>query len=384
MKIPGALLTLIIVLTVPHQTMARAPEGAPLPVPPNTKVSLLLLSTISTATSKKGDKFSCKVLTPAEYEGAVVEGHIRDLKRSGRADKESKIDLAFDKITLPDARVDDFNGTVVEVFDVISVGDQGRADNEGTVRSKSTTVKTSIKRAAAGAVLGAVIGGLVGGGQGAAVGAAIGAGIGATTTLASKGSDLEFRDGTQFTVECNGPRKKSQATSSNGAASFSRPALPSNDYRLYSNNREFTLSVPANWQDNSTANGVSFAPSGGYMDYKGQPNLTYGVIIGLLQWQVGDLEKASDQLVGALLKNNPNFRRIGNYEVSTIGGRNALIATVTGIGIATKRRELVRAHMVVLTDGNLFYLLTVTPDEEQNAYRGAFASVLSSINFKSH
>jgi uncharacterized membrane protein len=105
---------------------------------------------------------------------------------------------------------------VIEVFDVVTAGDQGRADNEGTVRSKSKTVKTSVKKAAAGALIGGLIGAVVAGGHGAAIGAAIGASVGVTTTLASKGVDLEFKEGTQFTVQCNGPsRKKKEAKSAN-------------------------------------------------------------------------------------------------------------------------------------------------------------------------
>jgi hypothetical protein len=179
-----------------------------LPVPPNKKLSLQLLSPISTASNKKDDKFSCKVLTPVEYAGAIAEGHIRSLKRSGKANKDSKIDLAFDKITLSDGRTADFSASVVEVFEVANVSDQGRADNEGTVSSKPSTVRTSVKRAVAGALVGGIVGGLIGGGHGAAMGAAIGASIGVTTTLASRGPDLEFKAGTQFTVETHGPRKK--------------------------------------------------------------------------------------------------------------------------------------------------------------------------------
>jgi len=188
-------------------------DNSELPIPANLNLSLQLLSPISTATNKKGDKFSCKVLSPAEYSGAIAEGHIRGLKHSGKASKESKLDLAFDTITLADGRTADFNATVIEVFDVVHVGDQGRADNEGTVRSKSSTVKTSVKRAAGGALIGGLIGAVVAGGHGAAVGAAIGAGVGATTTLATKGPDLEFKEGTQFTVVSNGPvGKKKQPT----------------------------------------------------------------------------------------------------------------------------------------------------------------------------
>jgi len=208
---------------------ARGTDNPEMLVPPDTKLSLQLLSPISTATNKKGDKFSCKVLTPAEYAGAIAEGHIRDLKHSGKADKESKIDLAFEKITLPDGRSSDFSATVIEVFDVVAAGDQGRADNEGTVHNKSKTVKTSVKRAVAGALIGGLIGAVVAGGQGAAIGGAIGASVGVTTTLASKGVNLEFKEGTQFTVQCNGPvRKKKQPSPPNsnpGRASDVAPQM---------------------------------------------------------------------------------------------------------------------------------------------------------------
>lgn len=200
-------LTLLALLLLSGM-IAFAIEELELPVPANKKLSLQLLSPISTATGKKGDKFSCKVITPIEYAGAIVEGHIRNLKRSGKANKDSKIDLAFDSITMPDGRTADLSATVVEVFDVENVASQGRADNEGTVANKPSTVKISVKRAAAGAIIGGVIGGLIGGGQGAAVGATIGAGVGVTTTLVSRGPDLEFRTGTQFTVETNAPPKK--------------------------------------------------------------------------------------------------------------------------------------------------------------------------------
>src|SRR5215217_117401 len=212
----------LLVLLLVFSGVAHAANDGEQVIPPKTKLSLQLLSPISTATSKKGDKFSCKVLTPAEYAGAVVEGHVRSAKGSGRADKESKLDLAFDRLTMMDGSTATFSATVIEVFDVANSGDQGRADNEGTVRSKSKTVKTSIKRAAAGALIGALVGGAIAGGQGAAVGAAIGASVGVTTTLASKGADLEFNTGTEFTVETNGPTKRLTS----GSASTRIPPAP--------------------------------------------------------------------------------------------------------------------------------------------------------------
>ena len=159
------ILLLVVFLLISSGVVQGTDDGEPV-IPAKTKMSLQLLSPISTATSHKGDKFSCKVLTPAEFAGAIVEGHVRSVKRSGKADKESKIDLGFDRITMADGSTATLSATVIEVFDVANAGDQGRADNEGTVRSKSKTVKTSIKRAAAGALIGALVGGAIAGGQG--------------------------------------------------------------------------------------------------------------------------------------------------------------------------------------------------------------------------
>jgi outer membrane lipoprotein SlyB len=356
-------------------------QEADLPVRPNTKLSLELLSPISTASSKKDDKFSCRVLTPAEYAGGIIEGHIRSLKRSGKANKESKLDLAFDKITLSNGRSEDFSGTVVEVFDVANAAEQGRADNEGTVRTKSTTVKTSVKRTAAGALIGALIGGVVAGGQGAAVGAAIGAGVGATTTLATKGADLEFRTGTQFTVESTGPTRKKKDTQPDRTNLISSPELPSQTYRAYTGDG-FNLSVPENWQQSSNTSSLTFAPLGGQVNYQGQPNLTHGAMVGVVPSRIHDLHKAAEQLVGALQLTNSYLQRRGEYNNVGVGTLDGVAVTLSGVPPATGRAELVTVHTTLLKNGSVFYMITVVPEQEHGTYREAFSNILRSIQFQ--
>ena len=166
--------------------------------------ALELLSPISTKTNKKNDKFECKVLSPVEYAGAIVSGHLRKVKNSGKANGKSELDMAFDTITLTDGQTGNFNAQVQEVNDVANVSNTGVADPEGTVKGKSR-VKISVKRAVKGALLGAAIGAIIAGPKGAIVGAAIGAGAAVTTTLAMDGPELEFKTGTQFTVITNSP-----------------------------------------------------------------------------------------------------------------------------------------------------------------------------------
>lgn len=356
-------------------------QNADLPPAPNTKLSLELLSPISTMNSKKDDKFSCRVLTPAEYAGAVVEGHIRSLKRSGKANKESKMDLAFDRITSPGGQTADFSATVVEVFDVANVSELGRADNEGTVRRKSTTVKTSVKRAATGAVIGAIIGGVLAGGKGAAVGAAIGAGVGATSTLASKGADLEFRTGTQFTVEATGRSRKKKDAQSAKASVVSSPDLPSTKYRAYSR-QYFGIRVPENWNESSKVGSVSFAPLGGTIDYQGRPSVTHGVMAGVVNSGSQDINTASDQLVNALLKGNSFMQRNGQFRSEGVGTRQGLSLSLSGASPLTGRPQIVTIHTTLLENGSLFYFITVIPEQAAAAYREAFSNILLSIQFQ--
>ena len=181
-------------------------------VPKDATFALELLSPISTLHNKKDDKFECKVLSPVQYAGAVVSGHLRKVKNAGKANGKSEIDMAFDRITLTDGRVAGFNAQVREINDVANAADAGVADTEGTVKGKSR-VKIGVKRAVVGALLGAAIGGAIAGGSGAVTGAAIGAGVAVTSTLAAEGPNLEFKSGTQFTVITNSPsRRKSNST----------------------------------------------------------------------------------------------------------------------------------------------------------------------------
>jgi len=176
-------------------------------VPKDTTFALQLLSPISTKTNKKDDKFECKVLSPVQYAGGIVSGHLRKVKNSGKANGKSEIDMAFDTITLADGRSAGFNAQVKEVNDVVNAGNAGVADLEGTVKGKSR-VKIGVKRAIAGALIGAGIGAIIAGPKGAAAGAAIGASVAVTSTLATEGPELEFKAGTQFTVTTNSPSRR--------------------------------------------------------------------------------------------------------------------------------------------------------------------------------
>jgi outer membrane lipoprotein SlyB len=370
----AAILKLAILVLVSF-SVVRAADEPELLIPASTKISLQLLSPVSTSTSKKGDKYSCKILTPAEFAGAIVEGHVRSVKRSGKANKESKIDLAFDRITLADGRVANFSATVLEVFEVANAKDQGRADNEGTLRNKSTAIKTSIKRAAVGALIGAVVGGVIAGGQGAAVGAAIGASVGATTTLATKGPDLEFNTGTEFTVQTDGPTRTVSRRSVGGPAAWGRVEAPAAPTRVHTT-QAVSVTVPENWIE-LAPNPTTLGPSGAYRLNNGQPELSHGVVVGVAP-ATGSLQEVSNRLVGALTGGKTPLRKLGELTPAMIGsvsGFSVLLAGVNGAG----KPEMVTVHTALLPGNRFFFVISVAPQEEQEIYNAVFSRVIASI-----
>ena len=267
---------------------------------------------------------------------------------------------------------------MIEVFDVVNVGDQGRADNEGTIRNKSTAVKTSIKRAAVGALIGAVVGGVIAGGQGAAVGAAIGASVGATTTLATKGPDLEFKTGTEFTVQTDGP---SRVRAGNPPALSPLPvrvASPSAQWRVHVN-QYFRVSIPENWNE-FVSNPVMLGPAGAFRMNNGRPELTHGLMMGIAQPATGSLQEISDRFIAAVMKGNPQLRKDGISTASMIGGVDGLATVLIGKG-ADGKTEIVTVHTTLPPGQRFFYTITVVPEAEIDIYREAFKRVVASIEF---
>jgi hypothetical protein len=378
---------------------------------------LELLSPINTATNQKGDSFSCKVSTPGDYSGAIVGGYIKSLKRSGKANKKSEMNLAFDSITLLDGRTGGFNAQIVEVYEVAGAGSDGRADTEGTVKAKSR-VKVSVKRAVAGALLGAVIGGIIAGGQGAAAGAAIGASVGVSSVLATDGPDLEFKQGTQFKVLTNAPTRRDrnrrpaprtevarapvlEPPSSAPIATTATPTptpnvqvvmppsiqparpptprAPSTNLRNYAGGNLYRLSIPANWRESSDKNPVTLAPEGGYILYQGQIVLTYGMRIGVQSSQNHNLQQASDLYVNSIMQSNAYLHQQSSAQKSLISGREALTIVLSGESPVTRSLEVVTIYTTMLRNGDLFYVLTVAQQDQYRDYEGPFQNAIRNI-----
>ncbi|MGB7588604.1 MAG: hypothetical protein WBM00_07845 [Solirubrobacterales bacterium] len=140
-------------------------EPKPLVVPADTVIAVVLDQTISSKTSKPGDKFTATVESPVEVEGKVAipkgaraEGVVKDAKAAGR-----------------------FKGGAALALELTSVTVNGK-DHEIQTSAAAMSSKGKGKRTATmvggGAAGGAAIGAVAGGGKGAAIGALIGAAAG--------------------------------------------------------------------------------------------------------------------------------------------------------------------------------------------------------------
>ncbi len=172
-------------------------------VPNGVNLSGRLESLVTTKISQNGDRFRLRVQSPAEYQGAVIEGYLSGIDRSGKISGQSAMTFNFEKITLANGQTYDFAGQVMSVND--SYGKVIKVDNEGTIRGDNQTKETA-KRGAAGGGLGALIGAIAGGGKGAAIGAIIGAAGGASTVLYTGKDDVELQAGSTLNIQSTSPR----------------------------------------------------------------------------------------------------------------------------------------------------------------------------------
>ena len=166
-----------------------------------TQIVATLRNPIDTNVSQVNDRVVWDVSLPERYRGAVIEGRISAVDRSGRLSGRANLSFDFDTIRM-NGQTYRFAG----IIDGVTSADGNRVsvNNEGTVRDRSQTTRTAT-RAGVGAALGALIGAIAGGGQGAAVGAAVGAGAGAGSVLIQGRDNIRLSEGTTFTITATSP-----------------------------------------------------------------------------------------------------------------------------------------------------------------------------------
>jgi hypothetical protein len=177
--------------------------------------------------------------------------------------------------------------------------------------------------------------------------------------------------------------KKTVGTTSGGAtgAPPSTGTIPRPDTRstTYNEGNLFKVSVPSNWQELASTNSVTFAPQGAYGTVNGNSVFTHGVEMGVSRNESHDLQTATTELLEGLRQSNPRLSSPGNYERTTMGGRQALHTVLSNISDATGGQEVIDLYTTQLSDGSLFYAIGVAPRDEYNSYSPVFRNVVRSI-----
>ena len=159
-------------------------------------------------------------------------------------------------------------------------------------------------------------------------------------------------------------------------SSYSRSvATPSGRYRTYRSGNFLSVNVPDNWREISGGSSVMFAPEGAY----GQQGITRGVMFGVVQARSRGLQQAMDEYVSSLLQGNPYLRQQSGYQRTSLDNRTALGTVLAGTSPLTGRIEVVTVRTTFLRNGELFYFITITPQNESGIYNQAFQSMLRSL-----
>lgn len=195
----------------PNPTLSM-PRLGKFVVPNGAVLSGTLENEIDTKISQNNDRFKMKVQSPNEFRGAVVEGYISGVGRSGQVSGRSNITFNFERITLASGDAYDFAGSLRSIKD--QNGKEVKIDAEGTAKGSSQTKETA-KRGGIGAGIGAVIGAIAGGGKGAVLGAIIGGGAGAGSVAITGRDDIKLLSGSTMTVESSSPIRTSEQPNDN-------------------------------------------------------------------------------------------------------------------------------------------------------------------------
>jgi peptidoglycan hydrolase-like protein with peptidoglycan-binding domain len=175
-------------------------------VPEDTIISMRLDRSLSSKTSRVGDRFTATVTTPVHIAGrvvipagSVVEGRVTEVTPAKRMSRSGTIAIDFDELVLPD-------GTRARLVGSLTSDDpetREQIDDESRVSGGRQDRKAVF--VGGGGVVGAVLGGIAGGGKGAVLGGIIGAGAGVAGILLAKGEEAQVPSGTPFGIHLRQP-----------------------------------------------------------------------------------------------------------------------------------------------------------------------------------
>jgi Peptidase family M48 len=171
-----------------------------------------------------------------------------------------------------------------------------------------------------------------------------------------------------------------ETTESVGTVGQPVPA-PSAQFQRIQGGKLFEAEVPSNWKGLSSNNAVKFVPQNGYGSMNGQTAFTHGVQFGVARASSRDLREATRTLLSAFAQGNPELKQAGQPQDLKIAQRSALGVPLANRSVLGKT-ELIGVYTTFLADGNLFYYVTIAPEDESPQYDPVFERIGRSLKLK--
>jgi Zn-dependent protease with chaperone function len=153
---------------------------------------------------------------------------------------------------------------------------------------------------------------------------------------------------------------------------------PSSQFHRISGGKIFEASVPADWTGLASKSSIKVVPKNGYGQVNGQTIFSHGVEFGVAQSASRDLREATKAWLTAVAQNNPELRLAGSQTSARISERSAIITPLVNPS-PLGGRERVVVWTTFLTDGTLFYYMSIVPEEDAQAFQETFRRVGESI-----
>ncbi len=183
------------------------------------------------------------------------------------------------------------------------------------------------------------------------------------------------RNGQRYPNGQNGGQNGGQNNPMANGRYTSRVQLPSAQMRIF-NGGGIQMNVPGNWQQMAMSQSeIWFAPDGAY----GDRGITHGALVGFSQSRNGNIDQMTQDYVEGILQENTYLQQTSNYSRVNIAGRQGYATVLQGRSNVTNRNEVTTIYTTQLRNGNLFYIVTVAPQNEASNYDYAFRNMIRSL-----
>jgi Zn-dependent protease with chaperone function len=149
---------------------------------------------------------------------------------------------------------------------------------------------------------------------------------------------------------------------------------PSSQMKAYSAGN-VSFGVPSNWEPFSGGSQAAFAPQGAY----GDQGITRGLMVGFESTQSRNLATNSQNYVNSVLQGNAYLSQRSGFVQTNIGGQQGYSIQLSGRSQLTGRAEIVTIFTTQMRNGQLFYMITVAPQDEAASYSQAFRGIINSV-----